>query len=340
MTTSGKIDAATSARQEDRELTEIAQIAPGNTAKARESLVNGNIPLALLAAFQAAADSADYAQRIETFNLQQEQKAVVQQQADEKNKKEEQKAWLDGMSTEYKQAYSQLMTTVDTADSEYDRMRQRLQERGKRLDQEASEIDDKALHLSDGSRAYVNSDGVLVDKNGVPLKGKAATEAKALAQRHNGPISSIDSYQRNEQSRAENKRLQERVDAEQGEADKFRKDVADGKVKDTKKVQEGTQDIESKLKTTKNAASNFYATDAKASNATKASFSDLDDDSPPATPTADRTSFAKKVDDNAGIKANKVSAPFGVAARPPDPAPTPTPPPSPQKPAAGGPSPT
>ena len=57
MTMSGKTDAAGLARQEDQELTEIAQIAPGSTEKVRELLVNPTVPPALQEAFKAAADS-------------------------------------------------------------------------------------------------------------------------------------------------------------------------------------------------------------------------------------------------------------------------------------------
>jgi hypothetical protein len=313
MTTSGKMDAAVLARQENDELTEIAQIGPGDSAKARELLVNENLPPGLLAAFEAAASAAQYTQKLETFRLQQQEKDVSQQrQAEEKKEKEQRENWLESMSPEYQQAYSHLMTTVDTADKEYDQLRERLKQRGKALDQEAQEIDDKAIHLSDNSRAYVNAEGVLVDKNGVPLKGQAAAEATSLQKQRNGDVSTLAIYQQNQQARTEVDTLSRRVDTEQKAADEFGQDTKDGKHKDTDEVKRGDEAIEKRLKATSSEAGALLDHDTKAVAPSLVDLSDLDGDSVQSKAPADRSSFANKVDDKAGIKANSVSVSFNA----------------------------
>lgn len=336
MTTRGNVGAAVSARQEDQELTEIAQIAPGNTEKVHELLIDPAVPPDLLTAFEAAAGSATYAEKIETFNLQQQKTFDQQQQAEQKKEKEQRDSWLDSMSPEYQQAYGHLMTTVDNADKEYDQLRERLQQRGKALDDEAQDIDDNALHLSDGSRAYVNGQGVLVDANGIPLKGQEAAEAKAMAQQRTTPVATYASYQQNQQSRADVNNLSKRVDTEENEANKFKQDVADHKVPDTDKVQQGDVEIQKRLAATRTLAGEVTSPDTKASDVSLADLSDLDGDAPPATTAADRTSFASTVDDGAGIKASSLSVPFKAATQVPVPVVAPSPA---QKPAAATPSP-
>jgi hypothetical protein len=312
MTTSSN-DAARSARQEDQELTDIAQITPGHTEKARE-LINENSPSSLLTVFEAAADAAYHAQTVETFTLHQQEKTVQLQQAHDKAEREKhERTWLDDMSAEYQKAYGQLMATVDKADKQYDRMRERLIERGKTLDDEGREIDGRAVHLADGDRAYRNSEGVLVDKDGVPLKGKAADEAKTLAQQRNDNVVGFGMYQQNAQARVGNDRLLQQVDAEQNNADTFKQNTMDGKNKDTAAVEAGARAIQEQATRTE---ASFEATVSKdaAPKVTQASFSDLADDTPATQPTADRTSFAKAVNPAAGISANDLSATFQAVA--------------------------
>jgi hypothetical protein len=313
MTTSGTIDAAAQARRDDQQLTEMAQIAPGNTARARELLVNQTVSGGLLAAFEAAAGAVREAEKLQTFELQQQQKMTLQQeQAQQRKEKEQQEAWLDSMSAEYRQAYGQLMTTVDDADKQYDQMRERLKARGKTLDGDAKDIDGKAIHLSDSSRAYVNGAGVLVDSNGVPLKDKAASEGNALAQQRHGDVSTYERYRQNQDATANNNLSLQRIDTEQGQADKFKKDVSEGKVRDTDKVQEGTRDIKERLEKTK---ADFNArNDSKEAKVTAASLSDLDAD-PAASSPAQRVSFASTVDNESGIRAKALSAPYNAAAQ-------------------------
>ena len=252
MSANRTIDAAVAARQEDADLTEIARITPGNTSKAREALVNEDLPPALMAAFEAAANSASYTEKLAVFNQQQQDKAVAQQQQDEAKKEQEsQEAWLNSMSPEYRQAYNDLKSTVDEADKQYDQMRQGLAQRKALLDQQAQDIDDHALHLSDGNRAYVDAQGRLVDKNGVPLEGQEATEAKALAQQHNGPIATVAGYQQNVQLHADVNALSQRVDTEESEANQFIKDAnASHKDSDTPQLQQEKTEAEQRAKAT------------------------------------------------------------------------------------------
>ena len=315
MTTSGTIDAGAQARRDDQQLTEMAQIAPGNTARARELLVNQTVSGGLLAAFEAAAGAVREGEKLQTFELQQQQKTTLQQeQAQQRKEKEQQEAWLASMSVEYRQAYGELMTTVDDADKEYDHLRERLKTRGKALDDDAKDIDGKAIHLSDGSRAYVNTEGVLVDKNGVPLDGKAASEGAALRQQRQGDVSTHERYRRNEDATAENNRFLQRVDTEEGQADKFRKDATEHKILDTDKVKEGTRDIKERVRKAEEDIATGYQTDTKARNLTATSLSDLDSD-PADTAPAQRVSFASSVDNGAGIQAKALSAPYNAAAQ-------------------------
>jgi hypothetical protein len=330
--------AALAAQQEDESLTEAAQIAPGNTAKLTEFLAGESTSPALLAAFEAAANSAHYTQNIETFNQQQQEQSVLQEQAREKKEGDEREdSWLDAMSPEYRQAYGQLMTTVDNADREYDQLRQRLQQRGEDLDEEAQKIDDKAIHLSDGSRAYVNDKGELVDQNGVPLKGAAAAEAEVLFQETNGDVASFELYQENEQSRAQNERLLQRVDAEENDANKIKQDAEDKKIPDTSTLQTDTTEIKKRLKATHTAVDATIDNDSKvAAGGTKASFSDLDDDAPAPNSPANHGSYANAIDPAAGISTTSLSNPFNAVTKP---AAAPAAPAVPKTPSVGAPSP-
>jgi hypothetical protein len=324
MSATGNNDAAALANAED-------VIAQGDPSKLHELIAvlrSGAGPASLTSTFLQAATDADAAEHLTrtltALNQQQQDKVTLQQQAAEKKEKDRrEEAWLDSMTPEYRQAYGELMTTVDTADKQYDRLRQRLQTHAQQLDADAQDIDNTALHLSDGSRGYRNAEGELVDKNGVPLKGKNAGEAKASAPQHGNDISSFDRFQQNEQSRAETGRLLQRIDTEESQANQLKQDAKDHKIPDTATLQHDVADTKAKLAATTGSVDAEFGKNAKTNTLSVAGLSDLDG---PSSPAPDHASFASKVDPNAGIKASGLSAPFNAATQAAVPAPATVPP--------------
>jgi hypothetical protein len=321
MVTSGTIDAALLTRQEDQQLTEIAQIGPGNPEKVRELLANPMLLPALLATFEAAADSAAYAKALETFNLQQEQKIVLwETEQDKKREEDRRNAWLESMSPEYRQAYAGLMTAIDNADKEFNRDREILSAHRKFLDQEAKDIDDKAIHLSDGRRAYVNAEGDLVDKNGVVLKGTAAAEARTIVQQRGGDVADFarfDAYQQNNQAIARTDALSQKIAADQAKAQDFGKEATNPEHPDLAKTKQHAQTVNDDAAADQAATKALASGDADrhnfahANDVSVASLSDLDGDAGSAP--AAHSSFASKLDPRAGIQANNVSGSFNSA---------------------------
>jgi hypothetical protein len=179
MTAAGNNDAAALANAEDV----IAQRDPSKLHELIAVMRNGGGPASLTSTFLQAATDADAAEHLTRIltaqNQQQQDKVTLQHQAEEKKEKaRREEAWLEAMTPEYRQAYGELMATVKDANREYDQDRQTLAAHRKKLEAEAQEIDDQALHLSDGSRAYKNAEGELVDRNGVLLKGKMQLKPK------------------------------------------------------------------------------------------------------------------------------------------------------------------
>jgi hypothetical protein len=205
------------------------------------------------------------------------------------------------------------MTTVEHADTQYDRMRDRLAERQSALDREAQDIDDHALHLADGKRVYVNGKGRLVDRNGKPLDGAEEAEAKSLAAQRNGSVATWEDYRRNEDKRAVNDRLTQRVEQEKQEADDFRKRVQEHGVPDTKEVRKGDKQIQKRVTETQKLVDQAYS-HAAPSHVSTADLSDLDGTGSPAASAA-TVSYASKLAPDAGIKAVNLTAPFNTATK-------------------------
>jgi len=330
MTAAGNNDAAALANAEDV----IAQRDPSKLHELIAVMRNGVGPASLTSTFlQAAtdADAAEHLTRILTVqNQQQQDRVTLQQHAEEKKEKDRrEEAWLESMTPEYRQAYGELMTTVKDANREYNQDREILAAHRKKLEAEAQEIDDQALHLSDGSRAYKNAEGELVDRNGVPLKGKNATEAKALAQQRGGNVIGVDRVQFSDQALARSDRLVERIDADQAKANRYGKEATNPEKPDVAKTRahntEVTKDKAADHAATTGLAGAEFGKDPSASKDKKeASLDgafDLESAPAPASASTDRHSFASTVDGSHAIKANGLTTPFNAATQTSGPAP-------------------